>query len=327
MHIPCVYLYLQRGTVYAAAKQFEKTLLMQIPFIYWVLIAILGSVWGEAFFFAKIAVTEIQPLTLVLLRVGLAALVLWVFIWITKGRPLISANVFRQWLAMGLLANALPFALLFYGQREIGAGLASIINGSTVLWTAVFAHIFLADEKLTPLKTMGIAIGFLGIIIMIGPSALEGVGSNVLAQILVVLTAMSYGFAAVYSRRFAKSDPLITAAGQLTGASLLILPVVLLVDRPTSLALPSPAVLMSLIGLVLISTALAYVFYFKIVAAVGAVNVSLCTFIVPVAALILGTSLLGETLTLTQWLGMAAIFAGMVAIDGRIFRKKTLRNA
>ncbi|MEO0635699.1 MAG: DMT family transporter [Pseudomonadota bacterium] len=298
---------------------------MRIPLLYWLMILALGGVWGGAFFFTKVAVAEIAPLTLVLFRVGFAAIILWLIVAVARKAVGFDRQSMVRWLMMGLLANALPFALLFYGQREIGAGLASIINASTVLWTAVFAQIFLPDEKLTSLKSVGIAAGFIGIIVMIGPAALEGLGASVIAQLLVVATAISYGFAAIYSRRFAKTDPMVTAAGQLTGATLLIAPVALLVDNPLQMAMPSAATIWSIVGLVVISTALAYVLFFAVVAKVGAVNVSLCTFIVPIVALLLGKLFLSETLIWNQWLGMAMIMFGLLAIDGRVFRTPTKR--
>jgi drug/metabolite transporter (DMT)-like permease len=300
---------------------------MRISPLNWLLIITLGTVWGGAFFFSKIAVEEIAPLTLVFFRVFFAALILWLIVFVRRRQIAFTWESVKRWLTMGLLANALPFALLFYGQRDIGAGLASIINASTVLWTAVFANLLLADEKLTPLKTIGIVVGFSGIVIMIGPAALQGIGDEVIAQLLVVATAMSYGFAAIYSRRFGKADPMGSAAGQLSGASLLILPVVLIVDDPFAMAMPSAGVIWALAGLVILSTAFAYVLFFKVVAEVGALNVSLCTFIVPIAALILGKLFLDEQLSVTQWLGMGAILAGLLAIDGRIFARKNRQKA
>ncbi|MEM1365665.1 MAG: DMT family transporter [Pseudomonadota bacterium] len=300
---------------------------MRIPLLYWLMILALGGAFGSAFFFSKIAVEEIAPLTLVLLRVGLAAIILWGIVLATGRSAKLNAQTWKRWLMMGLLANALPFTLLFYGQRDIGAGLASIINASTVLWAAVFANMFLDDEKLTRLKTVGIMAGFAGIVVMIGPAAIEGLNASVVAQLLVVATAISYGFAAIYSRRFGKADPMVSAAGQLTGATMLIAPLVLMIDTPFSTPMPSSNTWWAVAGLVIISSALAYVLFFAIVAEVGAVNVSLATFIVPIVALILGKVFLAERLLLNQWLGMAMILFGLLAIDGRVFKQGTNRAA
>lgn len=296
---------------------------MRIPPLYWFLIFLLGGVWGGSFLFVKVAVVEIPPITLVFFRVFFAALILWVIVIALGKRVTPSVQSFKRWLAMGFWFNALPFTLLFYGQQSIGAGLASILNASTVMWTALFANWLLADERLTPLKTVGILLGFTGIVVMIGPAALLGIGDDVVAQLLVVAATMSYGFAAIYSRRFGKADPMVSAAGQLSGASILIAPLMLFVDGNAALNLPSTNTMLAVAGLVILSTALAYVVFFKVVAEVGSVNVSLCTFIVPIIALLLGTFILGERLELTQWLGMAAILAGLTAIDGRLFAPRT----
>ena len=153
---------------------------------------------------------------------------------------------------------------------------------------------------------------------MIGPQALEHLGLDVLAQLAVVAAAMAYAFAGIFGRRFKGTPPMVTAAGQLGASALLMLPLVLLVDRPMSLAMPTPASWGALLGLAVLSTALAYVIYFRVLAHAGATNLLLVTFLIPVSALLLGIGILGEVLQTRELVGMTLIGLGLAAIDGRL---------
>jgi drug/metabolite transporter (DMT)-like permease len=220
-----------------------------------------------------------------------------------------------------VLNNIIPFGLIFYGQLEIGAGLAAIINAMTPVWTILMANAWTSDEKLTSNKIIGVILGFTGVAILIGSSALSGFSGSVLGQIAVLGATISYGMAGVFGRRFAAVPPFQTARGQLTASSLLILPPVLIMDQPWTLAMPSQVAVWSIIGLAIVCTALAYLLFFKILAEAGAVNVSLVTFLVPPSAIALGTVVLGETLEPRHLLGMAVIMMGLIVIDGRLFRR------
>jgi len=291
---------------------------MQIPFKYWLLLLLLGVFWGFSFIFSKIAVSEIAPSNLVFLRVGLAGAILWAWVLISGKRPKIDLATLRNWMIMGLLANAIPFSFLFFGQQHIGAGLASIINASTVLWTAIFAHFLLSDEKLNFTRSIGILIGFAGIVILIGPSAVKGIGTNLIAELCIVVATISYGFAGIFSRRFKNNDPLVTAAGQLTCASIWVLPLAFIFGDGVAMPAISMNAALALAGLVIISTALAYALFFYIVATIGAVNVALVTLIAPMIAVLAGILFLNEQLSFNQYLGMVSILLGLVIIDERL---------
>lgn len=164
----------------------------------WALLLVLSLLWGGSFFFIEVAVSALPPLTLVALRVGLAALVLWVFI-LGRGIPIPkNAQVWLAFLGMGILGNAIPFTLIVWGQTEISSGLAAILNATTPLFTVLVASAFLADEKATPLKIGGVVIGFLGVVVMIGPDAVRGLGAAVFAQLAILGSSISYAFAAVF---------------------------------------------------------------------------------------------------------------------------------
>jgi len=229
------------------------------------------------------------------------------------------------WLAffgMGLLNNALPFTLIFWGQTRVGAGLASILNATTPLWTVVVAHVLTADEKMNASKLLGVLFGIAGVAALIGPSALAGVGDDVPAMLAIVLATLSYAFAGIFGRRFARMGqaPLSVAAGQVTAATFIMLPLALLVEHPWALPPPGTTAIVALVGLALISTALAYVIYFQLLATAGATNLLLVTFLIPPSALALGTLLLDERLLQRHVAGLVLIGAGLAAIDGRLWR-------
>ena len=286
----------------------------------WCLLLALSLLWGGSFLFVGIAVKDLPPFTIVLLRVAIAALALNLTLRLIGIALPRDGSSWRAFLGMGLLNNAIPFSLIAWGQTHITSGLAAILNATTPLFTVLVAHCLTADDRLTRSRVLGLLIGFAGIVVLIGPEALRGLGGDVLAQCAVLGAAGSYACAGVFGRRFKRMGipPLATAAGQVTASSLLLLPLALLVDRPWTLPLPGAPVWGALLGLALLSTALAYVLYFRILAAAGAVNLLLVTFLIPPSAIMLGAIVLQETLQATDLLGMALIGGGLAAIDGRL---------
>ena len=281
----------------------------------WLLLVFLSLLWGGSFFFAKIAVDELPPLTLALGRVGIAAALLAVL----AGRAgLVSlARAWPAFAVLGLLNNVIPFTLIFWGQTHIPSGLASIFNATTPIFTALIAHFATRDEKLDAAKLVGVTTGFVGVVAMLGPEVLGDIGVGLWAQLACLVAAVSYAVAGIWGRRLAHLPAVTVAAGQLIAASVVLAPLAMLVDRPWRLAMPSPAALAALLALAVLSTALAYVIYFRILARAGATNLLLVTFLIPVSAILLGTAVLGERLAPHHFAGMAIIAVGLAAIDGR----------
>ncbi len=283
----------------------------------WLLLVLLALIWGGSFYFARVAVLEIPPFTLVLSRVLLAAIALNLILqWKTTGLTH-TRSLWFQFAMMGLLNNVIPHSLLFYGQQELGAGLASIINAMTPFWSLLIAHAFTQDERLSPSKIFGVIAGITGVSIMIGGAVFEGQSVAVLAIIAVVGTTLSYGIASVYGKAFANVPPLETARGQLTMSTIMILPVALLIDQPWQLPMPSTLAIGSVVLLALVCTAYAYILYFRILASAGAVNISLVTLLVPASAILLGSIFLNEILLPRHIIGLAFILIGLAAVDGR----------
>jgi drug/metabolite transporter (DMT)-like permease len=288
----------------------------------WIWLLSLSVLWGGSFFFAKVAIGELGPLTVVFARVALAALTLDIVLLATGTNPFRRDAPWSAYLAMGLLNNVLPFSLIFWGQTQIASGLASILNATTPLFTLLVAHFLTADEKIDPAKVAALLAGFAGVALLIGPELLVA-GASVWGELACLGAAISYAFAGVYGRRFKtmKIAPIEAAAGQVTASTVLILPIMLAVEQPWTLpALPSSTVWAALGGLAMLSTALAYVLYFRILAAAGATNLLLVTFLIPVTAVLLGAAVLGERLAPRHFAGMALIGLGLAVTDGRIAR-------
>jgi drug/metabolite transporter (DMT)-like permease len=283
----------------------------------WIWLLSLSVLWGGSFFFAKVALGALGPFTVVFCRVALAALAL------NLVRPLRREAPWRTYFVMGALNNVVPFALIFWGQTHITSGLASILNATTPLFTVVVAHALTTDEKMTGSKLAAILLGLAGVAVLIGPDAFARLTAGVWGQLACLGAALSYAFAGIYGRRFRAMGiaPLDAAAGQVTASSLLILPIMLMAEPPWALAaLPPASTWAAIAGLALLSTALAYVLYFRILAAAGATNLLLVTFLIPVTSILLGVLFLHERLELRHVAGMALIGLGLGAIDGRIAR-------
>ena len=283
----------------------------------WALLITLSILWGGSFLFGKVAVAEIPPLTLAFFRVAIAAALLWV---VARAASIAMPATLSGWtpfLVLGVLNNVVPFSLILWGQQDIGVGLASILNATTPLFTVVVANAFLADERLTSGKVAGVLLGLVGVAVLVGLDTLQGLGSHVWAQLACLGAALSYGFAVTYARRFRGMPTTAVATGQLTASSLILLPIILIVDAPWALSMPSTNVWLSVLALGSVSTALAYILYFRIIETAGATNAALVTLLVPVSAILLGVILLGERLAATDLAGMALIGLGLAAIDGR----------
>lgn len=292
----------------------------------WALLLALSLLWSASYFFAKVAVTTLPPLTVVAVRVALAASMLLIACRIAA--IVLPLGRWRDFLGMGTLNNVVPFALIFWAQTEIASGLASILNATTPLFTALLAHALTTDERLTGAKLAGIGLGILGVVVLVGVDLSESFGASLAAQLACLAAAISYALAGIFARRRLKGiAPLAAAAGQLSASSAVALPIAALVDRPWALAMPGATTIGALLGLALLSTALGYAIYFRILARAGATNILLVTLLMPPGTVLLGAMFLGERLELHHVLGFAAIGLGLAAIDGRLLRRLESRRA
>lgn len=296
-----------------------------IDLISGLLLLALATVWGGSFFFADIALTEVPPLTVALHRVFWAVPVLFIIVlWQNIEIPR-SITTWCCYLVMGALNNAIPFSLIFWGQTTIESGLASILNGTTAVFGAVVAGILLVDEPLTVRKIIGALFGLFGVAVIMGIDALTNFDLRNLAQLAVLFAALSYSVAGVWGKRFLSGNPpIMNAFGMLVGSTLLMIPIALFSEGVPDLSL-SVGVWSSLIAVAVLSTAIAYLLYFRILARAGSANLMLVTLLIPPIAVGLSVTFLGEEIGLEAWIGFGLIALGLSITDGRLW-DKLLRN-
>lgn len=282
----------------------------------WALIVLLSLPWGGSFIFYRVLAAHLPPLTIVLGRVGIAAPVLYALVRLRGEKLAIPWGAFT---VMALLNNVVPFTLYAWAETRVTGGVAAILNAFTPIAAALVLHCFGA-ERLTRLRVAGVALGFAGVAVLVGPD-LGTLGRDLLADLACLGATVSYGFAALWSRRLRHVSPFQAAAGQIVCSTLLLVIPTLLIDRPWQLAMPDMTVWLNLFGLALLSTAAAYVVFFRILAVAGPANVMLVTFLIPVSALAMGAAFLGEPVTAQALGGMALIAAGLAVIDGRLLRR------
>ena len=259
------------------------------------------------------------------MSVALASIILLVIVHLKGLKMPSSLSLWGAFFIMGALNNLIPFSLIVWGQTHIESGLASILNATTPIFSVVLAHLLTREERLTTNRVSGVLIGWIGVTVLIGIESLKGFGIEVIGQIAVLGAACSYACAAIYGRRFKDLSPLVVATGMLCSSTIMMTPLALIVDKPWSLS-PSVMTLMALFGLAAISTSLAYIIYFRVLATSGPTNILLVTFLIPLSAILLGVTVLGERLGWNAFVGMGMIFIGLIAIDGRLIKRFMRKN-
>jgi drug/metabolite transporter (DMT)-like permease len=280
------------------------------PVRHWILLLALTAMWGSAFMFVKLGVATVPPATLVAGRLALGAVLLYA---VLRLRGLALPPPGRRWLPFTVLAivgNCAPFYLITWGQQFIDSALAGILMAVMPLTTLLLAHFCVAGERLTANRALGFSVGFAGIVVLMGPAALAGFGVNVTAQAAVLAGAVCYAANSVMSRRLIATDFLVASTAVLIVASLITVPLALLLDRPWTLA-PGMGSTAAIVWLGIGPTALATLLYFRLIAAAGPTFMSLVNYLSPVVALLAGVTLLGEQPGTTAVAGLALILFGI----------------
>jgi drug/metabolite transporter (DMT)-like permease len=277
------------------------------------LLLVLATLWGGSYSFIKIGVETIPPLTLIAARTLLAGLVLLAVIrWRGLRLPRDGAT-WRQFLIQACLNSVAPFTLIAWAERSVEAGLATILSSTSPIFVVILSGLSASAERLPRLRLAGIAAGLGGTILIVGTQAMSGIGEQLWAQLALVAASICYGAAALFGRSFKGLDPIMPAAGSLLCGALVLLPLSAILDRPWTLT-PSAQSIKALIALSLVSTALAFVIYFRLIARLGSVATTSVAYLRVPTGVLIGMVFLGEALAPTAWAGLVLVIGGVVAM-------------
>lgn len=291
----------------------------------WTEMLLLAAIWGASFVSIRVALDEVGPMTAVVHRVGWAAIVLWGVVLLMRLPIPRDPRIWGAFLGMGLLNNVIPFGLMAWGQLYIESGLTSILNAATAIFGVITAAIFFADEKITSRKALGVLLGFAGVATAIGLENLRNFDIRSLAQLAVIGGTISYALASVWARKtLSGQPPQVAAAGMVTGATLVILPLAWWIEGPVTLDL-QPRTMAAIGYYAILGTALAYLLYYRVLAMAGSGNLMLVTLLIPPFGIVLGAFLLDEALRPAAYGGFALLALGLSVLDGRIWRLLGLR--
>lgn len=277
------------------------------------LLLALATCWGASYTFIRIGVATIPPVTLIAARTLIAGLVLLVIIrWRGLNLPR-DAATWKRFLIQSCLNSAIPFTLIAWAEQTVDAGLATILNSTTPIFAFLIAAFLLRSEPLTGRKLFGVITGMAGICLIIGLDALHGMGRQLLPQLAVVAASICYACAALFGRNFKGLDPMMPAAGSLLCGAALLIPASLIVEHPWQIA-PSTASILALLGLSVVSTALAFSIYFRLIQTLGSVGTTAQAYLrVPIGVTI-GVVFLGEPVSPTAAIGLVCVVAGVMAM-------------
>ncbi|MDO8980562.1 MAG: EamA family transporter [Afipia sp.] len=277
------------------------------------LLVLLATLWGAAYTLVKIGVETIPPLTLISGRTLIAGGIL---LAIMRLRGIVMPRdpaIWKRFLIQACLNSVVPFTLIAYAERHVGAGLATILGSNAPIFAFLLALLFVRHERPTPRQSFGVAAGLTGICLVVGVDALNGLGQDVLAQLALVLSAVLFGAAALFGRNFNGLDPMVPAAGSMICGAVMLTPLSLIIDRPWTLA-PSQASIAALLALAVFSTALAFVIYFRLIQTLGSVGTTAQAYLRVPLGVGLGVVFLGETLSPTVWIGLVCVVVGIAAM-------------
>lgn len=285
---------------------------------YWLLIILLGAVWGSSFLFNAVLIREISPLWVAAGRVTIGAAICWVVFLATRKKLPTDRRLYVQFLILGILNYAIPFALFPFAEQTVASSIVGVINGMTPMTTVIVSQLWPGGEKATWNKVVGVVIGFAGAVILSLPSLGVGASAQVVGLLAALVATICYALTLNYARRFAKVEPYAVASASLTGAALISIPIALffsgipIITRPETWG--------ALFGISVFSTSFSFLLVYWLLPRVGATNLSLNTFITPISAILLGVLVLHERFELIHILGIIVIFLGLVFIDGRLVK-------
>lgn len=287
------------------------------------LLAVLATLWGASYTFIRVGVETIPPITFIAARTLIAGGLLLAIIRLRGLALPRDPAIWKRFLIQACINSVVPFTLIAWAELTVNAGLATILNSTTPIFAFLLTVLITRHEAVTTRKVFGVAAGVVGISLIIGLEAFNGIGKELVAQLAIVAATISYAAAAIFGKGFKGLDPMMPAAGSLICGAVILIPVSLVVDRPWTLA-PSAHSLLALLGLAVFSTALAFVIYFRLINTLGTVGTTSQAYLrVPIGVGI-GVLFLGEGLTSTAWIGLICVIAGVAAMTLPARRKAAI---
>jgi len=278
------------------------------------LLALLGLLWGMPYALNKIALVTIPPVTLVATRLAVAAAVLWIIVLFMRCKIPVRQDFIGPLFVQGCVGCAIPYTLIALGQQSVDSALAAILNSPTPIFVFIISLVWTRHESLTAGRLFGVMAGLGGVVLIAGASALGGLGQAAAGQAAVIVATMSSAVSAIYGRRFAAVAPQVTAAGALTWAAVVLVPLCFLLEAPLQSA-PSAVSVAALLVNALAATALGFVVYFRLIRTIGSMGTASVSYLKPAAGVLIGCTLLGESLSWTAGIGLVAILIGVAAIN------------
>lgn len=281
------------------------------------LIIALTAMWSPSFLFIKLALGDFAPATIVFLRVAVASLFFWVTLKIQGGRLPKDLHFWMHSAFMAVFSSGLPFFLFCYAETSIESALAAILNGSTPIFTAVLAHLFLVNDKLSLNKTWGILLGFVGILLLFSPNILRGMEGDFTGMFAATAAAFSYAVSHVYAKKYSTGQARFVApTAQLFISMLLMLPFALVsADLTAPFVLPTASSMIGILGLACMGTYTAFLIYYYLLEHSGPTAISMVACFFPVVGMFLGYLFLDEALTMGGLFSSALILLGMLTVN------------
>ena len=285
----------------------------------WLLVILLGFIWGSSFLFTEILLNYINPILIVFLRVSLASIILIIYVFFfTNLKFNFSKEILLTFFTMGLLNNVIPFLLIAFAQETITGGLASILNANTSFFTIFLASLFLKDEKLTNYRLLGIIIGIIGVVVIVGFENLSEFKNYNFGIVLMLFSCLSYSFAGIFAKtKLTNIHPTISATGMLSMSTIILFPFIIIYNGNELININSTVLYYSCM-FAFICSVLAYFLYFKILETNGAGNLLICTIIIPPSSILLNAFFINEIIKIYELIGLIIITLGLIILDGRI---------
>ena len=277
------------------------------------LLLLLATLWGASFTFIKVGVETLPPLTLIAGRTSVAALILLAILGYRRIALPTDPRVWRQFLFQACLNSVFPFTLIAWAEQSIDAGLATILNSTSPIFTFLLTWFIAGRQHATGRKLFGVVSGMIGICLIVGVGALSGLREQLVPELAIIAATICYAGAALFGRNFERMDPMLPAAGSMLAGAIVLIPASLLVDQPWTLE-PSARSIGALLGLSVFSSALAFTIYFRLLRTLGPVGTTSQAYLrVPIGVAI-GVLFLGESLAPTTWIGSIFVIAGVAAM-------------